>query len=272
MKSPITEFDPTQYNLTIRFDQGYRFLDKCGEAVIKLENTLDPGWLPGELKPTGGSLRNYTLGLGTIFDANAMSVVQTEYLSFEHFLDQSCKIFEIIRGTFDIKRIITPVLRVIFQVGFPDVESAERFLLNLRVCTPDRGLVKQLGGTEAAVNFTLCTRTGESWQDVPVEVRKRIDIRVITQERQPAFDERIMLRLPLLPSRYHETIAEHRRLRRQHPKIVDVAVQVDCERSLESEFNSATFDLSTFLQNTFDWTTKMATHFKERIKNLCETK
>ena len=74
MSLPITEFDPTQFTLTIRFDQGYRFLDKCGEAVIKLENTLDPGWIPGELKPTGGNLRNYTLGLGTTFDTHSLSV------------------------------------------------------------------------------------------------------------------------------------------------------------------------------------------------------
>jgi hypothetical protein len=272
MSPPITEFDPTQFNLAVRFDQGYRFLDKCGEAVIRLENTLDPGWIPGELKPTGGSLRNYTLGLGTTFDTNSLSVIQTEYLSFENFLDQSCKIFQTIRGTFDIKRIITPVLRVITQVGFPEVEDAERFLLDLHLCVPDRELVRQLGGTESALNFTVCTNVTENWDNVPIDTRGRVDVRVVRQERQPMFDERIMLRLPLVSSRYHETIAAHRKLRRQHPRIVDVALQVDCERSFESEFNSATFDLSRFLRSSYDWAAKMATFFRNRMKKQCSTK
>ena len=28
------------------FIQGYRFLDRCGESLIALENTLAPGWIP----------------------------------------------------------------------------------------------------------------------------------------------------------------------------------------------------------------------------------
>jgi hypothetical protein len=271
MSRPTTEFDPTQFHFTVRFDQGYRYLDRCGEAVIKLENTLDPGWVPGEFTPASGNLRNYTLGLAAFFNTTSLSVVQAEFLSFEHFLDQTCKIYDVVRGTFEIKRILTPVLRVVAQVGFSDEAGAEEYLLGLRLCSLDAALVRELGGAEAAVNLTVCTELTEDWQGSPAKTRRRMEVKVVKQERQPLFDERLMLRLPLVSSRYHEAIAEHRRLRRQHPAIVDVAIQFDLENSIESELNGAMFDVAGFLRISHDWTESARAFMKRRIQNPCQS-
>jgi hypothetical protein len=53
MSQAVTDLKPTQFSFTVRFVQGYRFLDRCGDAIIRLEETLDEGWIPGELVPTG---------------------------------------------------------------------------------------------------------------------------------------------------------------------------------------------------------------------------
>lgn len=253
MSSPITRLEPAQFAFTVRFDRGYRFLDLCGEAIIRLEDTLDPGWIPGETLPTGGTLHNLTLGLATRFDSLSLNVTQTEFMSFEHFLDQTCKIYEVVRCTFEIDRVLTPVFRAIYQQGFPDVDAAGQFLQVLGLCLPDATLVKELGGTQSALDFAICTNADESWQKSPTRVRNRFDARVIRQERQPFFDERIMLRLPLVSQRYHEAVAEMRKLRRQHSKISEIAVQFDIEKSLESEFNSKILDLPGFLTMSYQW-------------------
>lgn len=94
MPSPITPFNPTQFFFAVRFDQGYRYLDRCGEAVIRLEDTLDRGWIPGETIPTGGQFHNYSLGLWTQFNSSLLTVVQYEFMSHKHFADQGAKILE----------------------------------------------------------------------------------------------------------------------------------------------------------------------------------
>jgi len=270
MSSAITELQPTQFSFAVRFDQGYRYLDRCGEAIVRLEETLDEGWIPGDINPSGGQLRNYTLGLAATFGTASLSVNQTEFMSFEHFQDQTCKVFEVLRVAFDIRRVVTPALRVVYQLGFPDVEIAHTALRSLQLCRPDRELVKQLSGNEEAMDLTLTTREEITWQGAATSRRRRIEAKVVRQERQPVFDDRIMQRLQLLPSRYHETIRAIRALRRQHSMIVDVAAQFDFENSLEGEFSSSTLDVATFLRGSRAWSQEMEDFIRTRIKVACQ--
>jgi hypothetical protein len=60
-----------QIQASVRFLQGYRYLDKCGEALIKLENVLDKGWLPVEVSPKSGNIKNDQLGMTVAFSSEA---------------------------------------------------------------------------------------------------------------------------------------------------------------------------------------------------------
>jgi hypothetical protein len=195
--------------------------------------------------------------MGAKFHSESLTVTQSEFLSFEHFHDQCCKIYEVLRGTFEIRRILTPVLRVIYQIGFADIDAAEAFLRNLGLCSPDATLAAELGGRDESLSFTFCTQADTEWQDTPVRRRRRFDARVIRQERQPYFDERLVQRVALLPGKYRDAMRGLRELRRQHAEIRDVAAQFDVEHSFETEFNSRTFDLPTFLLEARKWTEKM---------------
>ncbi len=267
MSEAITRLQPTLFSFTIRFVQGYHFLDKCGEALVRLENTLDEGWIPGKIAPTGGQLHNYSLGMGATFDSALMTVSQTEFLSFEHFHDQTCKTFDVLRSTFDIRRILAPVLRIIYQVGFAQESSAEDFLRNLQLCRPSKDVTDVLGGSERALTFTLCTEEEIDWQDIPVKRRRRLNAGVIRQERQPRFDERLMLRAQLLPERQQGALSNLRKLRAQHSEIVDTAVHFDMENSFEGEFNSGTFDLPLFLKESRTWTEGMEKFIYEKYRS-----
>lgn len=268
MSKAITRLQPTQFSFTTRFVQGYRFLDKCGEAIVRLENTLDEGWIPVEMAPKGGQLRNYTLGMGATFDSGLMTVAQTEFLSFEHFHNETCKIFDVLRSTFDVKRILAPVLRIIYQVGFSQDSSAEEFLRDLELCNPNEDAIRMLGGSERALKFTLCTEEEIDWQNIPVQRRRRLDAKVIHQERLPYFDQRLMQRAQLLPERHRGALGELRKLRRKHSQIVETAAQFDMETSfVETEFNSGTFDVSLFLQESREWTEEMEKFIYEKYRS-----
>src|SRR5271165_2258190 len=92
-------------NLTVRFLQGYRYLDRCGEALIRLEERLHEGWIPAEVSPKSGSLKNDTLGMVATFNSESLNVQQTEFVDPEHFIDQSCRAFDVICNIFEISRI-----------------------------------------------------------------------------------------------------------------------------------------------------------------------
>src|SRR5438874_533320 len=107
-----------EHQLTIRFIQGYRYLDRCGEALVRLESVLGDGWLPIEAAPKGGGIKNDALGVVATFNTEAMTVQQSEFIAFETFLDSAGKIYDTLWQVFEIKRIIGPAMRIVLQMGF----------------------------------------------------------------------------------------------------------------------------------------------------------
>ena len=152
-------FQVREINSTIRFIQGYRYLDRCGEAIIKLENSLAEGWIPTDTSPKAGTHKNDVLGMTVGFHSESMVTVQVEFISFEHFLDQTCKIYDILWQTFDLKKINVPTLRVIFQHGFGEgeLDKAQEYLMQFHLCQPRAEVVSLLGGNLYAADCVLLT-------------------------------------------------------------------------------------------------------------------
>src|SRR4051812_34957603 len=90
-----------QLQFSARFTQGYRYLDRCGEAMVRLERNLDKGWITGDINPSAGNMRNYTLGLTAKFSSETVLVDQSEFIAYDSFKDQSCKMFETLWRTFE---------------------------------------------------------------------------------------------------------------------------------------------------------------------------
>ena len=169
-------FKVHEIQASVRFIQGYRYLDKCGEALVRIEDTLGEGWIPTETTPKAGSLKNDQLGMVVTFNSEAMTVQQGEFISFEDFLDQTCKIYEILWPLFELKRIHLPVLRVILQKGFNDgeLEEAGRYLLGLHLCMPHPGLVSLMTGEVQSLDFVQVTTNDLKWGSSLVHQRRRL--------------------------------------------------------------------------------------------------
>ena len=103
--STSIQFNLFSMQLSVRFIQGYRYLDRCGECLIRLEAALEHSWIPVETSPNSGSMKNEAVGLSMIFNSEGLNVRQAEYLAFELFQDQSCKAYDVLWRTLEIERI-----------------------------------------------------------------------------------------------------------------------------------------------------------------------
>jgi hypothetical protein len=187
------------------------------------------------------------------FDSESVTVHQTEYISFEHFQDQTCKIYEILWKTFEVERILGPTFQAILQIGFDELADASAHTLKMGVCEPEKTILDVLEGQPSTVAYTLCTETDAISDGNPVVRRRRLDFRSVRQERQPDFDERVIRRLPLLPVGQQKALGHLMQLRRRYPKMHPAAVQFDLETALEGELLTRTFDLSRFFNDSWEW-------------------
>jgi hypothetical protein len=258
-----------QLQTTIRFVQGYRFLDRCGETLIRLEQTLAEGWIPVETTPASGAIKNDLLGMVATFNSSGMTVLQREFVSFEHFRDQACKLYETLWRTLELENINAPGMNVVLQKGFRDgvIEEAEAYVRRLSLCTPRPELLAFMDGPQSATDFTLVTEKADTWNGVPVHRRRRLQAATVRQEKQPAFDDRLLQRTRLLSKRQREAMAALVELRRRHPELAPVAAQLSLEEALEAEFRAKEFDLPGLLEQTWQWAEQFKTEVSRWQKN-----
>ena len=238
--------------MTTRFVQGYRYLDRCGEAIVRLEDSLDENWIPGQVAPKGGSIKNDLQQMAAQFDSEHLIVTQSDFTDFGVFHDATCRIFEILVHNFEIATINAPVLRVVAQRGCESIEEAEAELVTYNFHVPHRQL-EQVIGQQKSMQTTYCAEEDTDWNGVAVHRRRRFNAASIRQFKQPGFDDRLLKRTRLLPDRQREALRGLMTLRKQVPEIPESAVQLDLEQSFETELATDAFDMASFLNDTWEW-------------------
>ncbi len=237
--------------LSLRWVQGYRYLDRCGECLVQLEKVLEDGWIPVQTSPTSGSMKNENIGMVLGFNSEGLDIRQSEFLDPEVFFDQSNKIYDTIRRILDIERITTPANRVFYQKGFGEneIEMAEQELRSMQLCTFRDGLLSALGGDLSAIGFTVVT------SDTPqaLERRRRLQASVIKQARQESLDSRILMRSRQLGSKQRDAIIAIQQLRKRHPELSPVAIQFEFEYSVDTEILTREFNMADFITESSAW-------------------
>lgn len=246
-------FEIHNIGFSLRFLRGYRYFDRCGEALLRLEDALENGWIPAETLPSSGIIRNDELGLAVRFNADGVQVQQNDAFSFDTFRDQSCKVFDVLRLVLEINRINVPSMQATYQRGFENVDDAESELQSLGLAAPARKSLDLLGGSQSAFSATLCTDAEIVWGGYPTIQRRRLNASSIAQLRQPPFDDRLLKRARLLPQNQREAMQALLRVRANWPHGKPYATQIELENSFESEFDAKTFDLPQFLLDSWNW-------------------
>lgn len=248
-----TSFDLNQIAFSLRPVQGYRYLDRCGEMMIKLENTLDPGWLPKEMVPQGAAMINHDLGMSLSISASTLAMAQEQFFDFSSFSDQLCKVYDTVHRTFSIAKINAPSLQIVWQKGFNSTDEAEAYLNSLNLFVTRSDVIGTLGGVQSAINATICTEEDVEWRECQVTRRVRLEVKSVKQIRQPPFDERLLQRARLLPANQRDALQALVKIREKQPEIFPFAAQIAIELAYESEFSTKEFDLPSFLTDTHRW-------------------
>lgn len=107
-----------------RYKQGYRFLDRCGETMIEVENKIE-GWIAGEAVPTGGYMVNEAENMFFTFNSSKLDIAQhyADISNYKNFIDYSYKFFDIAKKNLGLKEYSRFGLRYWF---LSPVDSAEK--------------------------------------------------------------------------------------------------------------------------------------------------
>ncbi|GAX59105.1 chemotaxis protein histidine kinase and related kinases [Candidatus Scalindua japonica] len=112
-----------------RYKQGYRFLDRCGETMIDVENKIK-GWIAGEAVPTGGSMVNELENMFFNFNSSKLDLSQhyTNISNYKNFIDYSYKFFDITKKNLGLKEYSRFGLRFWFLYPVDSMEKGRNIL------------------------------------------------------------------------------------------------------------------------------------------------
>jgi hypothetical protein len=125
----------TQAVFEARYDQGYRYLDRCGDVMIILEQAL-PGvtdnkiWMPEEMLPTGARMKCPDLDLTIVFDTHRLCIDQSPVDKECAFEEISRYIWNTLVSKFEIKNATRFGRRKIYILPADSVEGGEKLSVN----------------------------------------------------------------------------------------------------------------------------------------------
>lgn len=154
-----------------RYDRGYRYLDRCGDAMVILEEALpkisnEHVWMPEEMQPKGARMKCPELDLVLAFDTYRLCLDQNPAEKECPFEEIAKYTFDTVVAKFDIRETRRFGNRQVYILPTDSVEEAERLSLK-RVPLGDWPLV---GGDDLTARRREATIVMES-EDKSVGVR-----------------------------------------------------------------------------------------------------
>lgn len=113
----------------VRYKQGYRYLDRCGEMMIEIENKLK-NWSAREATITGCQMQNKLEKM--IFNCSSVKLDLLQYdnksLDIASFFDCSLTMFDIVSKNFGIKEYVRFGLRYWFFYPVDSMKTGRKIL------------------------------------------------------------------------------------------------------------------------------------------------
>lgn len=112
-----------------RYNQGYRYLDRCGETMIELENKAK-GWIAGEAVPISGQMANDAENMFFTFNSSKLDISQhyADISNYKNFIDYLYKFFDITRKNLGLKEYSRFGLRYWFLYPVDSAETGRKLL------------------------------------------------------------------------------------------------------------------------------------------------
>jgi len=173
-----------------RYERGYRYLDRCGDAMVILEEALpaisnNNVWMPEEMQPTGARIKCPDIDVTVAFDAYRLCVDHNPADVKCPFEAISKYVFDTVVAKFDIRKIIRLGNRQFYVIPTDSVEDADQLSvkkvqlkdwpkpesndMNIRQCQ----VTTVFENSDRSIGTQLCVKP-VSRVEAPLQVEKRL--------------------------------------------------------------------------------------------------
>lgn len=237
-----------------RYEKGYRYLDRCGEAILILEELLptitQSTWMPEEIAPAGARLKCPELDLLIFFDTSSLVVDQNPTDIECDFGEISRTVLATISARFDLRIFVRFGLRQFFMLGTDSVEDAEKLSVS-RAPFKDWPVPTASEMRPKTVEI-ISLFENEQGQGYRFSVRPRHEV-----DAPLSIDDRLKTPSRLLPSGQSAALLNQlkRRKQRQESPIAGLSIDVDyywvrpVKPDAEQFFRLGTAEVDTFIQH-----------------------
>lgn len=161
-----------------RYKQGYRYLDRCGETLIDIENSID-GWKANEISSARGKMLNESKNLVLNFNSEKMDIVQNDVKNrdVEEFMRQSMDIFNIISKNLGVNEFYRFGLRFWYFYPLDDPDKGRDILKKCKTYNVNRSVLEKMFGKKTKdTNIALVLEDGN--------LSNRIALSLVFRERK----------------------------------------------------------------------------------------
>ncbi len=223
MEKPV----PLHTIFEARYERGYRYLDRCGDAMLVLESLLQKisgePWWPDEMTPTRAKISCPALEASVSFDAYRMGVDGLSDITRYDFRQICESVMATIVGRFDLQKIIRLGYRSICGVVAESIEAAEQLSAKRSPCPnwpPAKTGEFSLVSSEVVNVFEDADRS-RGW---------RLSIGPSNKPEAPTqLDERLRLPSRLLPNGQRDALVKQLNRRRENERDPLACLKIDVD-------------------------------------------
>lgn len=211
-----------------RYEKGYRYLDRCGDAMCILEDILskDTGrvWMPDEMKPTGARMKCPETETVVVFDSSHLVVTRGDAdVGEDEFASICVAACAAILPRLAIEEFVRVGARKKYLFGEDDIASAERASVAAAPSDIWPGPMPE-GFVKVLVTHTREFARSDRSEGV------RVSLAPFFRVGAPAeVDDRLRLPPHLLDTKQREALLEQLRLRRKRESNPDAGLLCDID-------------------------------------------
>lgn len=239
MKWPHPHLNKVMFEL--RYAHGYRYLDRCGETILEIEQRA-PGWIPREISPSGGGLVNLEKDIVFTFSSYKLDAGQDDPVDSRDFREQIGLLSDMVCKILGISTYIRIGVRFIFLYPAASMEEAEELVRRSKVAIPDSKLMEIFGDSPHAQKHIFIFEKGRAG--------RRVEIGGLRREEGKLPPELLSVEPKNLPKGQREALAKKLLETKRYSADPRFSLQVDVDNY---EYDPESFNVPSFIEGHEDF-------------------
>jgi hypothetical protein len=234
MKWPKPYFEKVVFEL--RFAHGHRYLDRCGETLLEIENRL-PEWFPQEISPSRGALVNLSKDMVFSFNSYKLDASQDNPKETKDFRQQVALLTDIVCNNLGLSTFIRLGVRFFFLFPAASMDHAEEMVRQACVATVSPKLLELCGGTIRAQKHIYIFENGNEG--------RRVEVGGVRREEARLAPQLLSIEPRNLPKGQRETLLQKLQETKRYGEDPRFALQVDVDNY---EQDPESFNVPAFIE------------------------